>query len=718
MGDLNMWLIAPSGQVLELSTRNGGGNNNLNVVFADAGATNIALTAATTSTGLDVCPPTTFAYNGTFRPEGRNNVVTAFNVAPSNVPVAGTFTFANTFSGINADGNWTLRIDDGVGGDDGLTCNWSISFAGVAPPAACTFVGAPVLPTLNLSTAVNNCVGVPIAVPGTIGSCAGQVISVSVDGGPFTVVVGPTIPGLAVGPHTIIWSVVNSCLQVATATQTVNVADLVPPVITCPANISINLDAGECNAVVNYTVTATDNCPVFGPAQSVQFPQNILPHGGGAITVAGNNITGGNFFNLRNDNATPILITGYQVRFGTSTFGVVPSPRQVNTWYTTTATTFVGNTANAAAWTSSGNASVVVAGPNSEFSQVNLSSPFMLAPGQTKGIHLWGAQSSLVYSAAAGFVASITQGGLTLTSGASGQLEFGAIINNRTPNVVVQYSQPLTGPIVTQTSGLPSGSTFPIGTTTNCFTTVDNVGNPASCCFNVTVLEYPNPSQQLVCNDNVQVSLDQQCTATIGADDILEGGLYGCYDTRYTVMRITTMGGIGSAVFGSADIGNGPHTVKVVDNVTGQSCWGSVIVEDKLPPVMVCRDLFVDCTADLNDPAIAQPAPGVLIQGAPLFTTGGANNTGNIGGMVFFNITNLTGNNLTITELGMNISTGSMVNIYRKTGTHVGFETNAAAWTLVATADATTGPFAGPFPGNGTSRRRQPTLSFLRACQV
>ena len=38
-----------------------------------------------------------------------------------------------------------------------------------------------------------------------------------------------------------------------------------------------------------------------------------------------------------------------------------------------------------------------------------------------------------------------------------------------------------------QTSGLPSGSLFPIGTTTNCFEVTDASGNTASCCFDVTI---------------------------------------------------------------------------------------------------------------------------------------------------------------------------------------------------------------------------------------
>ena len=56
-------------------------------------------------------------------------------------------------------------------------------------------------------------------------------------------------------------------------------------------------------------------------------------------------------------------------------------------------------------------------------------------------------------------------------------------------------------------------------------------------------------------------------------------------------------------------IGNGPHTVKVMDLLTGQSCWGTIIVEDKLPPVIVCRDITVPCTQDLS--LLTQPAPGI-----------------------------------------------------------------------------------------------------------
>lgn len=56
-GDLDIYLVSPGGQVLELSTDNGGGNDNFtNTVFCDNAATNITAGAA--------------PFTGTFRPEG------------------------------------------------------------------------------------------------------------------------------------------------------------------------------------------------------------------------------------------------------------------------------------------------------------------------------------------------------------------------------------------------------------------------------------------------------------------------------------------------------------------------------------------------------------------------------------------------------------------------------------------------------------------------
>jgi hypothetical protein len=36
--------------------------------------------------------------------------------------------------------------------------------------------------------------------------------------------------------------------------------DTTAPVISCPANISVNAASGTCSSNVTFTVTATDNC--------------------------------------------------------------------------------------------------------------------------------------------------------------------------------------------------------------------------------------------------------------------------------------------------------------------------------------------------------------------------------------------------------------------------------------------------------------------------
>jgi subtilisin-like proprotein convertase family protein len=459
-GDLDIYLQAPNGQILELSTDNGGGNDNYtNTVFI-GGAPNI-------TTG--VAP-----FTGNFAPEGS---LTAGGCLPNITP---TVTTLGGFTP-GQNGTWQLIILDDAGGDSGIMSNWSITFG-----LACDFTVPQPFPQLNLTGTDPAICGYSgtITIP-TTNCTGGELVTVQLDG----VTLGQYAPGAVVnvsissGNHVIRYSLPNSNFR----TQNVVVADGVKPVITCPANMQINLDPGACAAVVNYQVTATDNCPFFINGTPLLFPQVLLPHGGGAITVAGNNLPGGNFFNLTNTSAAPVRITGYRVRFGSTAFGAVGSPQVVNT-YISNGATFVGQTATAASWASTGVANVVVAGPNSELSQVNLATPYILNPGQTKGVYLFGVNASLVYNAAAGFLANNAQGPFNLTSGASSQALFGATILNRSPNVEIQW-QTVGNATPVQTAGLPSGSEFPIGTTTNCFTIADAAGNTNSCCFTVQVLE-------------------------------------------------------------------------------------------------------------------------------------------------------------------------------------------------------------------------------------
>jgi hypothetical protein len=48
------------------------------------------------------------------------------------------------------------------------------------------------------------------------------------------------------GTTTVLWTVTDASGNTATCSMTVTVVDNVNPTITCPANITVNVDAGTC----------------------------------------------------------------------------------------------------------------------------------------------------------------------------------------------------------------------------------------------------------------------------------------------------------------------------------------------------------------------------------------------------------------------------------------------------------------------------------------
>lgn len=107
----------------------------------------------------------------------------------------------------------------------------------------------------------------------------------------------------------------------------------------------------------------------------------------------------------------------------------------------------------------------------------------------------------------------------------------GNITKNNDPGTcgaVVTYATPVgsdncPGATTAQTAGLPSGSTFPVGTTTNTFEVTDTSGNKTSCSFTVTVNDVENPT--ISCP--ASITLEATCptgaiatyTAPVGADN-------------------------------------------------------------------------------------------------------------------------------------------------------------------------------------------------------
>jgi hypothetical protein len=111
----------------------------------------------------------------------------------------------------------------------------------------------------------------------------------------------------------------------------------------------------------------------------------------------------------------------------------------------------------------------------------------------------------------------------------------------------------------------------------------------------------------IACNNNIQISLDENCLATIKPDMILEGGTNSDCPGDYTVVardwntnQIIDLDAFAHyPQIGAAQIGK-KLKITVTDPFTGNSCWGSATVEDKLAPIMTCpRSLEISCTESI-----------------------------------------------------------------------------------------------------------------------
>ncbi|NNF29886.1 MAG: HYR domain-containing protein [Flavobacteriaceae bacterium] len=148
----------------------------------------------------------------------------------------------------------------------------------------------------------------------------------------------------------------------------------------------------------------------------------------------------------------------------------------------------------------------------------------------------------------------------------------------------------------TLTGGLASGSTFPVGTTTNTFLIEDECGNSTTCSFDVTVVDNEPPVANCVAPFTIQ--LDANGDANITPADIDNGSTDNCGIASLSVSPDT---------FTCADVGPNTVTLTVTDvNGNVSTCTTVVTVEDNVPPVAVCQD--IDVFLDANGMAMITAA--------------------------------------------------------------------------------------------------------------
>ncbi len=420
-----------------------------------------------------------------------------------------------------------------------------------------------------------------------------------INGGAATVVNNPgftTIPA-PVGANVITWELVDPCGGgiLSSDTQTITVTDNTDPVLDCPGDITLTLEPGECSIAYNYAVTCTDNCP-FTTTGSVAHPIDF------------NNSQAGVMFDVKNLGTTNLTITNFAPSINVGTW-------QMEVYYTISSNSWQGNANNPAAWTLAGTRTVTSTSPGSGTPMTGFS--IVLAPGQSKGIYLTSTTGAPLNYTDGNRQAD--DGKLRVSSfpGVGKQYAFGTTFNDRSYNGSVGYFRDVVStPQLTGGSG--PNATYTVGETINSFYCEDAHGNDASCSFKVTVVPFPDPIDGIICNDLVHFSLGEGCMDELLADQVLEGGPYGCYNNYLVELDKTAPFGNGPwvpAFLSSVDIGK-TYRVRVTDQVTLNKCYGDVKVFDNLPPVLECNVLTVPANYPLL-PTFSQETEATIKFSAP-----------------------------------------------------------------------------------------------------
>ncbi len=258
-----------------------------------------------------------------------------------------------------------------------------------------------------------------------------------------------------VGPQDVTLIIQDTSGQNAACTTTVFITDGQDPVLSCPDDITVDVDPDFPNpAIVNYDTPTVDDCTVETPAGFTHLGLYTDPDG-----------------DVRNyylsDN-TIALEDGFDEAFAVGGNLVTVIDQDHNDWLRESIN-FVTDETNVQ----------VLLGYTDRFIEGNF---LWYAGSENDGYENW-ASGQPNNSGNEDYAVMLSNGGWN---------DLGGTVQRR---FLVQFSSSATSS-VTQTAGLPSGSEFPLGTTTNTFEATDAYGNVGTCSFDVVVNE--NPFETLV----------------------------------------------------------------------------------------------------------------------------------------------------------------------------------------------------------------------------
>lgn len=279
-------------------------------------------------------------------------------------------------------------------------------------------------------------------------------------------------------------------------TAVVTVEDNTPPQnLTCPANMTVGTDFGNCTAVVTYTLpTYTDNCSAnlvqtAGLGSGSAFPQGITTETF-TVTDAGGNTVFCSFSITVVDNELPQNFTC------PNSMTVGTDPNLCTAVVNYALPTFTDNCSASLTQTAGlGTGAAFPVGATTETWTVTDGSGIGLSCSFT--ITVEDNQAPAITCPA------------NMTVGTDPNI-CTAVVNYTAPT----YSDNCAVSLA-QNAGLGSGATFPSGTTTETWTAIDGSGNAVSCSFTITVQDNQAPS--ITCPANMTVAANwNECGAWVG----------------------------------------------------------------------------------------------------------------------------------------------------------------------------------------------------------
>lgn len=374
-------------------------------------------------------------------------------------------------------------------------------------------------------------------------------------GGPFVINQSMGMPsgsffGVGVNNQTFVITDVANNTNACSFTITVN--DSENPTITCPANQTVNNDAGLCSAVVNFAVLGNDNCPGNVIAQLGGMPSGAAFPVGTTFnyfvnTDASGNSVDCNFRITVDDTENPTINCP-------ANMAVFADPGLCTALVNYTAPTFADNCPGALMAQTAG----MISGSNFP---VGITWNNFIVTDAAGNV------------ATCGFSVTVTDNQIpTITCPANINMDLNAGECSRVINYPIPTGNDNCAFNITRTTGLGSGAAFPVFTTVETYVITDASGNSSACSFSITLNDVTDPT--IACPSALTCpTLPNRCVGTIqynvtGSDNcdltatpqfvsgIPSGGLFPLGTTTNTWIIIDASGNAATCSF----------TVTTVDN--------------------------------------------------------------------------------------------------------------------------------------------------------